>query len=273
MKVFVVLISLMGVVLMAGCYQEGEIMESIVDRIVEPTPDPQPLVISQPDPVPISGDMVLIPAGTFQMGSNDPEAFIDEQPVRTVNVAAFRIDKYEVTNAQYKRFVDVNPEWQKIRIRARYHDGNYLKHWNGNNYPSGKANHPVVYVSWYAARAYAIWAGKRLPTEAEWEKAARGGLIGKKYPHGDSIDADTANYGNGVGGTVSVGRYRANGYGLSDMAGNVWEWCSDVYGNIENSRVVRGGSWSSHALDVRVSFRGADIPTATSNDVGFRCVK
>ena len=273
MKVFVVLIVLMGVVMIAGCGEEYEIVESVMDRTVAPTPEPQPPVTRQPGPVPTSGDMVLIPAGAFQMGSNAPEAFIDEQPVQTVNVPAFSMDTYEVTNAQYKRFVDANPQWQKGRLRARYHDGNYLKHWNGNSYPPGKANHPVVYVSWYAASAYAEWAGKRLPTEAEWEKAARGRLIGRKYPRGDSIDANSANYGNGIGDTVSVGRYAANGYGLSDMAGNVWEWCSDVYGNIENSRVLRGGSWSSHALDVRVSFRGADIPTSTSNDVGFRCVR
>ena len=273
MKVFVVLIVLMGAVIVAGCGEEGEIMDSVMDRTVAPTPESQPPVTSQPGPVPTSGDMVLIPAGAFQMGSNAPEAFIDEQPVQTVNVPAFSMDTYEVTNAQYKRFVDANPQWQKGRLRARYHDGNYLKHWNGNSYPSGKANHPVVYVSWYAASAYSEWAGKRLPTEAEWEKAARGRLIGRKYPRGDSIDANSANYGNGIGDTVSVGRYAANGYGLSDMAGNVWEWCSDVYGNIENSRVLRGGSWSSHALDVRVSFRGADIPTSTSNDVGFRCVR
>ena len=239
MKVFVVLILLMGVVMVAGCGEEGEIMESVMDRTVEPTPEPQPPVTRQPGPIPASGDMVLISAGTFQMGSNAPEAFIDEQPVRTVTVAAFYMDEYEVTNAQYKRFVDANPRWQKGRIRASYHDGDYLKHWNGNNYPFGKANHPVVYVSWYAAREYATWAGKRLPTQTEWEKAARGGLIGKKYPRGDAIDANSTNYGNGVGDTVSVGRYPANGYGLSDMAGNVWEWCSDVYGNIENSRVLR----------------------------------
>ena len=273
MKVFVVLILLIGVVMVAGCGEGREIMESVMDRTVEPTPEYQLPVTRQPDPVRVSGDMVLISAGAFQMGSNAPEAFIDEQPVRTVNVAAFSMDEYEVTNAQYKLFVDANPLWQKGRIRASYHDGNYLKHWNGNNYPSGKANHPVVYVSWYAAEAYAMWAGKRLPTEAEWEKAARGGLIGEKYPRGDSIDANSANYGNGVGDTVSVGQYPANDYGLSDMAGNVWEWCSGVYGSIENSRVLRGGSWSSHALDVRVSFRGADIPTSTSNDVGFRCVR
>lgn len=284
MKIFVLLMLLIGTLMVAGCGEEGEIMDtvdSVMDyQTVEPTAEPQSPVTIRQDPVttrqrPVGGtaDMVLIPAGVFQMGSNDPEAFIDEQPVRTVNVSAFYIDRYEVTNAQYRAFVIANSQWQKGRIQANYHDGDYLEDWTGNNYPSGKANHPVVYVSWYAARAYATWVGKRLPTEAEWEKAARGKLSGRKYPGGNSIDAGSANYGNGVGDTTSVGRYPANGYGLSDMAGNVWEWCSDVYDNIENSRVLRGGSWSAHALDVRVSFRGADIPTFTNDDVGFRCVK
>ena len=268
--------------MVAGCGEEGEIvdtMDSVMDRqTVEPFPNTtppvsEPPVVVRPGSTAATAGMVLIPAGSFQMGSNDPEAFIDEQPVRNVYLNAFYMDRYEVTNAQYRTFVLANSQWQKGRIQARYHDGDYLKHWVGNTYPFGKANHPVVYVSWYAARAYATWAGKRLPTEAEWEKAGRGGLVGRKYPRGNSIDASSVNYGDGVGDTTAVGRYSANGYGLSDMAGNVWEWCSDVYDNIENSRVLRGGAWSAHALDVRVSFRGADIPTFTSNDVGFRCVR
>ncbi len=262
--------------MVAGCGEEEEIidtMNTVVDTRPVVPPESQPPVTTQPNPVVVSGGMVRIPAGTFRMGSNDPEAFIDEQPVRSVYVNAFSMDRYEVTNAEYKQFVDANRQWQKGRIQARYHDGGYLKHWNGNNYPSGKANHPVIYVSWHAARAYATWAGKRLPREVEWEKAARGGLEDRKYPRGNSIDAGSANYGNGVGGTTSVGQYPANGYGLFDMSGNVWEWCSNMYDNIENSRILRGGSWSSHALDARVSFRGADLPTFTSDDVGFRCVK
>lgn len=276
MKVFVLLILLMGVVMFAGCGEEMEIvdtMDSVMDRTVDPPPETPPPVVRTPGSDRAPEGMVLIPAGTFRMGSNDPEAFIDEQPVRTVNVAAFSIDKSEVTNAQYRAFVLANRQWQKRQIQAKYHDGNYLKHWNGNSYPSGKANHPVIYVSWHAAAAYAAWAGKRLPTEAEWEKAARGGLVGRKYPNGDSIDAGSANYGNGIGRTSAVGQYPANGYGVSDMAGNVWEWCSNAYANIENSRVLRGGSWRAHALDVRVSFRGWDVPTFTSDDVGFRCVR
>ncbi|MDE0427254.1 MAG: formylglycine-generating enzyme family protein [Candidatus Poribacteria bacterium] len=281
MKIFVVLVLLMGLVMLAGCGEEVEIIDTVDTIMDTPTtvpPEPQLPVTTQPNPVVVSGNMVRIPAGTFRMGSNDPEAFIDEQPVRSVYVNAFSMDRYEVTNAEYKRFLDANLQWQKGRVQARYHDGDYLKNWVGNSYPSGEGNHPVVYVSWYAARAYASWAGKRLPTEAEWEKAARGGLVDRKYPRrnstdADSIDASSANYGNGIGGTTAVGRYPTNGYGLSDMAGNVWEWCSDVYDNIENSRVLRGGSWSSHALDARVSFRGADIPIFTSDDVGFRCVR
>lgn len=276
MKVFVFLIVLMGTVMLTGCGEEMEIvdtMDSVMDRTVDPPPETAPPVVRTPGSDRAPEGRVLIPAGTFRMGSNDPEAFIDEQPVRIVNVSAFSIDKSEVTNAQYREFILANAQWQKGRIRAGYHDGNYLKHWNGNNYPSGKANHPVVYVSWYAARAYATWAGKRLPTEMEWEKAARGGLVDRKYPSGNTIDAGSANYGNGVGDTAPVGQYRANGYGLYDMAGNVWEWCSNAYGSIENSRVLRGGSWRDHALDLRVSFRGWDVPTFTSNTVGFRCVK
>ena len=136
---------------------------------------------------PSAGDapdgMVLIPAGEFEMGSETGQA--NERPVHTVYLDAFYMDIHEVTNAQYKAFIDENPEWQKENIASAFHDGVYLRLWNGNTYPEGKADHPVVYVSWYAAMAYAQWAGKRLPTEAEWEKAARGGIAGKAYPWGD----------------------------------------------------------------------------------------
>ena len=170
--------------------------------------------------------MVLIPAGEFQMGSDNPDGELDEKPVHTVYVDAFYMDKYQVTYAQYKKFVDANPKWQKGSwwkseggIEKRFHDGDYLKDWDGNNYPEGKDNHPVTYVSWYAAMAYAKWAGKRLPTEAEWEKAARGGLEGLEYPWGDTINPSNASYPPHGGFDSPVGLYPSNGYGLYDMVG------------------------------------------------------
>ena len=244
--------------------------------------------------------MVSIPAGEFEMGSNDPEAQNNEQPVHTVSIDAFFMDEHEVTNLEYKKFVLANPRWGKDRIEKRFHDGPYLNHWNGNNYPSGKSNHPVTHVSWYAAMAYAGWAEKRLPTEAEWEYAARGGLAGKKYPNGDVIDAGKANFDRNVGGTTAVGGYPKNGYGLFDMAGNVWEWCLDAYNpnfyfgspgknpisgansisqvisnftNVKTTRVLRGGSWWS-PTDLRVAKRYGNLPTVTgATEYGFRCAR
>ena len=242
--------------------------------------------------------MVLIPAGTFEMGSEFPHEL-----QHTVHINAFFMDEHEVTNLDYKEFILENPRWQKTRIDKRFHDGEYLKHWSSNNYPSGKANHPVVNVSWYAAMAYAEWAGKRLPTEAEWEYAARGGLAEKKYPLGNTISTRQANYNSHVGDTTAVGRYAANGYDLYDMAGNVWEWCLDEYDadfyfvsrNSRNPisgartiqwildnfasvptntfRVLRGGSWNDGAQYLRVANRGGDTPTSAINSLGFRCVR
>ncbi|HIE28304.1 TPA: hypothetical protein EYP66_13550, partial [Candidatus Poribacteria bacterium] len=249
------------------------------------------------------GKMVLIPAGEFQMGSNDGGKY--EQPVHTVFLDAYYIDAYEVTNAQFKKFLEANPQWRKDRIDRKYHSVDYLKDWNGMNYPSGKADHPVVYVSWYAAAAHAQWAGKRLPTEAEWEKAARGGLVGKKYPWGDSISHDDANY-KGTGGkdkwegTSPVGSFAPNGYGLYDMAGNVWEWCADEYDgsyysnspqnnpkgpgisitfknddftNVKTRRVLRGGCWDFNTYVLRCANRLNFDPTFTHNSIGFRCAQ
>ena len=246
--------------------------------------------------------MVLIPAGEFQVESVPLETDNDEKPVHTVYVDAFYMDQYEVTNLEYQKFVLENPSWQKNQIDKRFHNGNYLKHWNGNDYPNWQANHPVVYVSWYAAMAYAQWAGKRLPTEAEWEYAARGGLVGKKYPWGNDIDRGKANYNYNVKDTRHVGKYPPNRYGLYDMAGNVWEWCLDEYNkdfyfssprenllsgadtvdwvmnnftgvNTKTLRVMRGGSWHTLPEFVHVAFRDKNTPSGTFNDLGFRCAK
>ena len=285
-----------------------------------PTSSSAPQTILNVDTEPVvprpnaSGDMMLIPAGNFLMGSNDENADNSEKPLHTVYVDAFYMDKYLVTNAQYMEFVTANPQWrqprkwyeweesrQKTSVTKQYHDGDYLKHWDENSYPEEKAHHPVTWVSWYAAMAYAQWVGKRLPTEAEWEKAARGGLTSLEYPWGNSIDANKANFSCNVDDTTPVGKYPANRYGLYDMAGNVWEWCLDTYdadfymnstqqnpisgGNsvelaknqLTNDdtiyRVLRGGSWLDAAQLVRSACRYKNTPTRTLARIGFRCVK
>lgn len=241
--------------------------------------------------------MVLIFGGEFEMGSNNTPS---EQPIHTVHLDAFYMDQYEVTNAQYKAFVLANPEWQKERIDRRFHEGIYLKDWDGNNYPDGKEEHPVTWVSWHAAMAYATWVGKRLPTEAEWEYAARGGWAHQNYPWGTSIDVTRANYNGNVGDTTAVGTYPANNYGLYDMTGNVWEWCLDEYQgnfyrdsprrnpiagatriqdmtgdfkNVHTPRVLRGGSLVTEHQSVEVSTRAESPPRYADFDLGFRCVK
>ncbi len=232
--------------------------------------------------------MVPILAGEFKMGSSDRDAHPDEDPVHIVYLNAFYMDIHEVTNAQYKKFVDANPEWRKNRSYGKYYDSHYLTHWHGNNYPNGKGNHPVVYVSWYAAMAYAQWAGKRLPTEAEWEKAARGGLAGQKFLRGISQS------NRGIGTPVEI--YAPNPYGLYGMMDRLWEWCLDEYDRYfyENSprenpiakknnvqskdgwinptghRVCRHGSW--YPGYVRVSDRSHTYPQLADYYLGFRCV-
>ena len=250
-------------------------------------------------------DMVFIPTGEFLMGSNDEKANDNEKPTHTVYIDAFYMDKYPVTNEQYKAFLEANPQWRKPQpfknhISTDYHDGAYLRNWHKTDYPNGEDKHPVTKVGWYAAMAYAQWVGKRLPTEAEWEKAARGGLEEKKYPWGNSVDLSKANYFYNVGGTAPVGRYPANGYDLHDMSGNVWEWCLDAYDanfyaisprrnpfagantmesvinnfrSVQSPRVLRGGSWLMDSQGVRVAYRFRGSPTDTYSAFGFRCVR
>ncbi len=257
-----------------------------------------------PNDIVVPDEMVYIPAGQFQMGSNDIESNDDEKPVHTAIINAFLIDKYPVTNSDFKEFLiadaeRIKPEWLSGEINITYHDGGYLNHWDGNMYPHGKHDHPVTGVSWFAAMAYAQWVGKRLPTEAEWEKAARGQLMGKKYPWGDSINVDDANYFYNISDTISVGQYPPNGFGLYDMCGHIWEWCLDAYDTdfynrptsqnpfsgtnslkwvvdnfkrVKTSRVLRGGPWGVDSQVARVSQRFAGSPTDTLPTFGFRCV-
>ena len=201
-------------------------------------------------------NMVLIPAGEFQMGSDAVDN--NGNSARTVYVDAFYMDVYAVTVGQYNAF---------LRATGRREP-------DGVSEFSPTDKHPIVNVTWHDAKAYATWARKRLPTEAEWEKAARGGLDGQRYPWGNTIDRSKANYVTArVGRTISVGSYCPNGYGLYDMAGNVWEWCLDARENVTGERVLRGGSWGSPARNLRVDYRGSSTPGSWNAHCGFRCAR
>ena len=308
----------------------------------------------------ISG-MVLIPGGIFEMGGDNEQASDDEYPKHLVQLPAFYMDITEVTNAQFKKFVDATgyittaekkPDWEELKksippgtpkppdsvlVAASLVfketktavDLNNYSHWwawvPGANWkqPSGpgsniigKDNYPVVQVSWDDATAYCIWAGKRLPTEAEWELAARGGLINNIYPWGNEHINTGKSKANSWEGkfpylnerkdgfvrAAPVKSYQPNGYGLFDMAGNVWEWCNDLYNNnyykeLEGrttvnpkgpvksfdpdepyiiKRSLRGGSFlcnDSYCSGYRVARRMKSSPDTGLEHTGFRCVK
>jgi formylglycine-generating enzyme required for sulfatase activity len=166
-----------------------------------------------------------------------------------------------LTNAQYKRFVDATG------YRAP-------RHWKDGTYPEGKALHPVVHVTWRDAVAYAEWAGKRLPAEEEWEKAARG-TGGREYPWGDWEEGRCNTSEAGVKDTTPVGQYSPGGdspYGCVDMAGNVWEWTTSEHEAAQGYRVLRGGSWSNSRGRARCAGRIRHYPGFSRDNVGFRCV-
>ena len=264
-----------------GFYGTNVVIEVVADDGIGP-------IIWEKD----GAEMVLIPAGSFEMGDNEGKP--NEQPVHIVKLDAFYIDIHEVTVGRYTKFL----------AETRYRQPN----WNEIHKYSPTDDHPVIHVSWYDAMAYCEWVGKRLPTEAEWEYSARGGLVGKKYSWGNSAPTpDKANYWNDGSddGTTIVGSYPANGYGLYDAVGNVYEWCLDAYDadyyskspkknplsslngtvdeltkkykNVGNAgRVFRGGPWtlnSSTPFHLRVADRGYIYsPEQTNFGLGFRCV-
>jgi formylglycine-generating enzyme required for sulfatase activity len=225
------------------------------------------------------GAMKDIPVGSFMMGS---ESVDDEKPVRKVSLGSYRLCDHLVTNKEYSLFVEANPHWAKDRAASDLRDDRYLEEWGDEGYPEGKDDNPVAFVSYFAAQAFAEWVGKRLPSEAEWERAARGGLVGKKFPNGDQMNDKLANLAKQYRGTTPVRTFEPNGFGLYDMAGNLFEWCSDWYGpyppgeasspkgpSSGDYRVVRGGSWMSGANALRVSAR-VDMEGQTCGQVGIR---
>jgi formylglycine-generating enzyme required for sulfatase activity len=262
---------------------------------IVPTPTPKPLPPSPtpiptptPAPVPAAGteaptappvvEMVVeIPAGEFIMGSDMGDG--DEQPAHTVTLEAFEIDMFEVSNADFAKFVEETGYQTEVEKEAPDE-----KSWR--DYAEGKDNHPVVKVTWNDADAYCQWAGKRLPTEAEWEKAAKG-EEGFLYPWGNEWEPAKANTKeSGFRGTVAVGSFAegASPYGVFDMAGNVWEWMADWYQPYPGStyqseyfgekfKVTRGGAWFTEADKVTTSNRNTTTPSAANDDIGFRCVR
>lgn len=231
----------------------------------------------QPTPTPVGpivpAGMVRIPGGEFSMGSDRPNADQQEKPVHKVTVTAFYIDATEVTCEDYQKFVKATGR----KAPAKWLDGSC---------PSGDVRKPVTGVDWYDASAYAKWANKRLPTEEEWEFAARG-TDGRRYPWGRDWRSDAANAGNSTGGQLAdVGSYPAGKgpFGTMDMIGNAWEWTASEWQGYPGGpippdasnrlRVIRGGYWGSSAAKATTTFRrGWDARGASQGyqNTGFRC--
>ncbi len=277
--------------------------------------------------------MVLLPGGIFLMGTDSGEGFPadGEGPAHEVKVAPFHIDRCAVTNDEFRRFVDDSGhETEAERFGWSFVFGGFVPPWEGRHVRGeasgapwwlavegaswdrpegpgsgleGRWDHPVVHVSWNDAQAYCAWSGTRLPTEAEWEFAARGGLAGKRYPWGDELEPrgrhrcniwqgtfPTRNSGeDGHLSTAPAKSFPPNGYGLYSVAGNVWEWCSDRFGpsyyaesphdapqgpTDGDSRVMRGGSYlchESYCNRYRVAARSSNTPESSTGNTGFRC--
>ena len=276
-------------------------------------------------------DMVEIPAGVFRMGTNDPTFEADgEGPVRRVRLPAFWIDRYAVTNERFARFVEATghrteaerfgwsfvfhafvpasigatrsvpaaPWWRQV------HGATWRRPEGPGSDLEGREDHPVVHVSWNDAAAFARWEGKRLPTEAEWEYAARGGLEGAVFPWGDDLTPNGRHRSNvwqgdfprrdsgedGYRGTAPVDAFEPNGHGLWNVTGNTWEWCADWFGARHErgahhapkgpeagpGRVMKGGSYLCHASycnRYRVAARTHNTPDSSTGHMSFRLVR
>ncbi|MCR8629650.1 formylglycine-generating enzyme family protein [Paenibacillus radicis (ex Xue et al. 2023)] len=289
--------------------------------------------ISNQSNTPSTDGMIYLPGGEFLMGTDDQEGFPQdgEGPVRSVSIRPFYIAPYTVTNAEFREFIRATGYkteaevfgWSFVfHLFVSAETAAQVKHvvqntpwwWNVEGadwaHPEGpdssiedRLDHPVIHVSWNDASAYCQWAGKRLPTEAEWEYAARGGLVQKRYPWGDLLKPgsehlcniwqgkfpDKNNQSDGYAGTAPVHSFQPNGYGLYNVSGNVWEWCADwfnpswhINGPRSNphgpqqgvARVMRGGSYlchKSYCNRYRVAARSSNTPDSSAGNMGFRC--
>lgn len=278
--------------------------------------------------------MSYIPGGVFKMGTNEKEGFPadGEGPIRKVKVDPFYMDRCAVTNADFSRFIkETNYQTDTEKYGWSFVFFHFLSSEMANRVkqfvqgspwwcvlkdvswyqPEGpdsnidnRMNHPVVHVSWNDAIAYCNWAGKRLPTEAEWEFAARGGLEQKRYPWGNELTPNGKHYCNiwqgtfprtntkedGYYGTAPAYSFPANGYGLYNISGNVWEWCTDWFTRSHhnkggrdnpqgpqqgNAKIMRGGSYlchKSYCNRYRVAARSSNTPDSSTGNLGFRCV-
>lgn len=291
---------------------------------------PRPDAVSKPGG---REGMIYLAGGEFLMGTDDREGFPSdgEGPVRAVRLDPFYIDACAVSNAEFQQFVEetgyrtdaerfgwsfvfhlfVSPETARTVTRTPVQtpwwfvvEGASWKHPEGPDSDiADRLDHPVTHVSWNDAVAYCKWAGKRLPTEAEWEYAARGGLVQKKYPWGDELKPNGEhrcniwqgkfpyknNMSDGYAGTAPVKSFKPNGYGLYNVSGNVWEWCSDWFSPTYHingprvnpkgppqgsSKVLRGGSYlchKSYCNRYRVAARSHNTPDSSTGNIGFRC--
>lgn len=257
----------------------------IVGGIVLATTSQRPKPFKMPD---ATEGMVFVPAGTFVMGSE--LGADDERPMREFYLDAFFIDRYEVTNSEYVEFLnDVEDRLERcgghLCIDTKDEDPDSHIIYKAGRYAveTGYESHPVIKVSWYGAKAYCEYRAKRLPSEAEWEKAARG-TDGRAYPWGNEFNAYRVNTDSRIGDTTPVGSYPdgVSPHGAYDMAGNVWEWVADWYQAYPGSdyqsdfwgqkyKVVRGGSWNHAGYDARCTYRDIAHPARRILVVGFRC--
>ena len=252
---------------------------------------------------------VTIPGGTFQMGDEVGDLWDGCRPVHTVTISGFEMGIYEVTNTQYAAYLksalasgDVEiksgdvygktGEWsgeQYLDIGYSYTPDNkcWIKYSSGTfTVTSGKENWPVVAVSWYGSKSFALYYGLDLPTEAEWEYAARAGQQFKYGTDDGTIDSSKLNYDMNIGHPTAVGTYPANPFGLYDMSGNIWEWCNDWYGSYPSEsvtnptgalegtvRIIRQGTWDNKAFKCRSAYRGRFEPQDSDYGLGFRVVR